>query len=483
MEYTAVNFKEQVARTTEILERYVRKNADFKEINITTVCLAYVLYKALFLVDRNEHIESITVYDVFSEIGELNVFLDRIVNEKLFNDAKYLLRSINRDIFKHIVLYKSISTYRDESTPESIINLSNAILNIDNNDRILDICSGRGDFIFKTANRFKNCHYTGIEINTTNASIAKIRAELYGENIDILNMDAFAYNFSNEKYNKVFSNFPFGVKNFKFRYPFLSEFDSYLGEHKLTQDDWYFVNLAVRALDDKGKAVCIMRNGSLFNSIISERKAREYFVENGFVEAVIALPNNIYSTFGIQTAIVVLSKDNHGIRFIDATDIHTVERRLNKLSDENINEILELLSVDSNISKTVDIGDIRNNEYNLYPVRYLKRQIEYKNGVKFESIIKSITRGSAISARELDNISSSKPTKYKYLMLANIKDGIINDELPYITEIEEKYNKYCLKKNDLIMSKNGYPFKIAIVSDIKDDEKILANGNLYINRR
>ena len=67
----------------------------------------------------------------------------------------------------------------------------------------------------------------------------------------------------------------------------------------------------------------------------------------------------------------------------------------------------------------------------------------------------------------------------QYLMLANIQDGIIDDKLPYLSYIDSKYEKYCLKNNALILSKNGYPYKVAVAS-VKDGQRILANGNLYI---
>lgn len=51
--------------------------------------------------------------------------------------------------------------------------------------------------------------------------------------------------------------------------------------------------------------------------------------------------------------------------------------------------------------------------------------------------------------------------------------------LPYLSHIDEKYKKYCLKDNDLILSKNGYPYKLA-VAKVPEGHEILANGNLYI---
>ena len=111
--------------------------------------------------------------------------------------------------------------------------------------------------------------------------------------------------------------------------------------------------------------------------------------------------------------------------------------------------------------------------------RYNGDKIEFHNGVTFESIIKSISRGASCSAKQLDEMISESVTNMQYLMLANIQDGIIDDKLPYLSYIDSKYEKYCLKNNTLILSKNGYPYKIAVAS-VPDGQRILANGNLYI---
>lgn len=57
----------------------------------------------------------------------------------------------------------------------------------------------------------------------------------------------------------------------------------------------------------------------------------------------------------------------------------------------------------------------------------------------FETVIKNITRGAQIKASVLDEIVSDKPTNMQYLMLANLQDGIISDELPYLKGIDSKY--------------------------------------------
>ena len=97
----------------------------------------------------------------------------------------------------------------------------------------------------------------------------------------------------------------------------------------------------------------------------------------------------------------------------------------------------------------------------------------------FETIIRKITRGAQIQASQLDSLVSDEVTDYPYLMLANIQNGMIDEDLPFLSEIEPKMEKYCIKNNSLIISKNGAPFKVAI-ANVAPGKKLLANGNLYV---
>ena len=108
----------------------------------------------------------------------------------------------------------------------------------------------------------------------------------------------------------------------------------------------------------------------------------------------------------------------------------------------------------------------------------MSSNIQFDNAVPFESVIKSISRGAPCNARQLDEMASENATKMQYLMLSNIQNGIIEDTLPHLSHIDEKYKKYCLKDNDLILSKNGYPYKLA-VAKVPEGHEILANGNLF----
>ena len=201
--------------------------------------------------------------------------------------------------------------------------------------------------------------------------------------------------------------------------------------------------------------------------------------EDGLVEMVIALPSRIYDGMGVATSMIVFSHGNTRTMMVDATEACEKGRRMNVITDDYISRILEACEHESSISRFVDYMEIEQNDYNLSPGVYLDPQEEeIENGVELGSLV-TITRGAQVQASVLDEMASATETDTQYLMLANVQNGIIDDELPFLTEIDGKLEKYLLKNNDLILSKNGAPFKIA-VAEIEKGRKILANGNMYI---
>lgn len=179
-------------------------------------------------------------------------------------------------------------------------------------------------------------------------------------------------------------------------------------------------------------------------------------------------------TFG---SMIVFSRNNKGVRLVDASELFVEGRRVNELSYENISLIINATKNDSDISMYVSAEQLRDNDYVLSMNRYIVHDVA--DGMAFGDVIKRITRGAQLNAKALDEITTTVPTDMQYLMLANIKNGLIDKELPYLKSIDKKNDKYCLSNHCLILSKNGYPYKIA-VAEVKEGQRILGNGNLYI---
>ncbi len=388
----------------------------------------------------------------------------------------------NKSVFANLALtIENQEKGYAEFTPESLVRLSERILNCTKKDDVADVCCGSGAFVVDHIIQGSGAMITGFDISVQKIIMSKIRVELIGGKSEFVIGNVFeTIPESGKKFDKIFSNYPFGL-----RLKMLDTGADYLDAlftgnpifTKATSSDWIFNRLICDSLTKKGKAVAIITNGSTWNSI--DTSTRRYFVENGLIESVIALPKNMFPYAGVATSLIVFSRGNKSIRLVDATNTYVPGRRVNTFSNENINAIIGALKEDNDISKQITLEELRDNDYSLHFGRYASLPVEIENGVKFESVIKRITRGAPCTAKELDEMSSEIPTNSQYLMLANIKDGMIDENLHYITGIDDKLKKYCLKNNNLILSKNGYPYKVAVVN-MDGNKQILANGNLYI---
>lgn len=362
-------------------------------------------------------------------------------------------------------------------TPESIAKLATKVLNI-KNDNVADFCSGTGNFLMEAIGCDAGSKYYGVEINTRCKEISAIRLQLISEHVTIEQGTVFDMD-ATKKFDKIFCDYPWSMKVWNLAKEKMQEFEAIIPEiKKVANADWLFILNALQHLEDDGKAVVVTTNGTTWNGGIS-KTIREKFVKQGWIEAVISLPGNLYTSTGIPTSLLVLSKGNKTVRMVDASAMATVGRRQNVLSDDTLAKIVDMLTNDTDNAKSVTIEEIKKQDYAINPSRFLEVEHEVKDGVPFEDLIVNVTRGAQVKANELDEMVSEEPTEYQYLMLANIQDGIISDELPFLKSMDKKMEKYCIKNNSLVISKNGAPVKVAVAS-VTEGRKILANGNLYV---
>ena len=375
---------------------------------------------------------------------------------------------------------KSFDRGQEYLTPKCINQLAIEILEIEKGDTVVDNCMGIGSFIAEASKVQPDASYCGVEINHSVAAIAEMRLSLVKSDCHVVTGNALEDNFCGKHFNKGFSNYPFGMR---IRTVFedigiIERINKTCPElSKGTSADWIFNYRLCEMLVPNGIGVAIMSLGGLWNTL--DKPIRETFVKNGKVKAVIKLPAKLFPNTSIPVAMIVFGYNEGRIRFIDATNEYVEGRRQNSLNAKNIATIIDALNTDSSISKLVSIEEIAENQFSFDPTRYNEVVEEIVDGVPFETIIKSITRGAPLAARDLDDIASVLPTDYQYMMLANIKNGIIDKELPYLKEIPPRFEKYCIHKGNLLLSKNGYPFKVA-VAEPPEDKTVLANGNLYV---
>lgn len=390
--------------------------------------------------------------------------------------ALEIASSYTQDTLVVLLIWMPIETARPSAlmeTPLCISKLAIELLQI-SDSTVADFCCGAGSFLRETIFRCPEANCFGIEMNLEYMEISRIRMQLYSNRCSI-NYGNVLFIDGSKRFDRIFCDSPLGQHNSR-------EYESFCVDipelSRVQRLDWIYFYNVMKHLNDNGRAVVVTMNGNLFNGGVNT-DIRKRFIENGWIEAVITLPANLLSSTMVSVSLIVLSRNNESIRMIDATELATIGRRKNTLSDETIANIVEMVNRDTDKSKSVSIEELKAEDYVINPQRYLEVLPVIEDAIEFNELIRSIRRGSQIKASELDKISSITPTDYQYLMLANIQNGIISDDLPYLNSLDKSMEKYCISNNNLLISKNGKPFKVAIAS-VPDGKKVLANGNLYV---
>lgn len=392
--------------------------------------------------------------------------------------------------------------YADHSTPEGICSLALRLLSPLSGSKLADLGSGVGSFLSLARREALGCEVLGIEGNRTAAAISKIRlsipklAELSRlpenavETRKTILADSLACGVSvgdmfslaeRGGYDRVFSNYPWGMRTADLSRS--SEFaeqalSGKLGYRRPTTADWVFNHLVVDTLSDKGRAVVLMTSGACYNT--TDEGARRFFVEHGLVEAVVMLPPRLFPATAQSHMLVVLSRGNKNVRMVDARDLVEVGRRQNGLSADAADEIERRLSSEvEGLSREVSPKEIASAGYVLSPPTHLAKPLEIRHARRLGDVVERISRGATLRAAELDELTVNEATGYRYLMLGDIQDGTVSDELPSLSGIDERLERHCVEEGDVLLSKNGSPFKVA-VAELPEDAKVLANGNLYV---
>lgn len=202
--------------------------------------------------------------------------------------------------------------------------------------------------------------------------------------------------------------------NLKWQLPFFASsqprFD--LGVPPESNANFAFILSALNKTDD---AVFLLPNGVLSTSNKNELKIKENLVNSNYIEAVIALPGNMFESTSIPTCLIFLNKkkEDYKISMINLcekisketrkqrgqtgeTNVHRVyEKELNVLSDELINQVLEIIENKTDnigLSKIVSVDDVKAQEFNLSPIRYIDSELEKSNARDYEHIVNDLNR-------------------------------------------------------------------------------------------
>lgn len=462
---------------SEAIDRELRVISGDNKSRYSTI-LAYILYRASK--DNIKDLDSIELFESSCDVdSSIKMELDYYCHDIWPVLDRLKIYGFDEDNLLAYLLFNNDleDSLRETSTPRGILKLAAKILDVQENESVLELCSGKGNFFVELALLRENIKYTGIELSMANNFIANIRASVLERDISSVLSDAMTYKAEN-KADKLFANYPFLI-NFPDMENIVKDMEMLPDNIKRASSDWIFNLKLVEQMKSGGKAVAVMTNGTTWNS--TDKKIREYFVKSGFIEATILLPPKLFPGISVATTLVIFSHGNTNIKMIDAGENFTKEGRRNVLSDNDISDILDLLQKDGKNSITISIKEIAENDYIINARRYLEKAPEIKDGVAIANIVKSITRGAQLRASDLYENKSAEPTNYRYIMLSNINDGdIYFTDNQYLKDIQPNLKKFYARNNSIILTKTGSPdFKSAVVQ-VAEGIEILATGNMFI---
>ena len=142
--------------------------------------------------------------------------------------------------------------------------------------------------------------------------------------------------------------------------------------------DMAFIMHSLYSLSSNGTAAIVCFPGIMYRSG-AEQKIRKYLVDNNRVDAIIQLPENLFFGTTIATCIMVLkkNKEDNSVLFIDASKECVKATNNNRLSEENIQNIVDAYvnRKDKNhFCALVSHDLIEQNKFNLSVSTYVEKE-------------------------------------------------------------------------------------------------------------
>ena len=362
---------------------------------------------------------------LLNAIGDLNFGDYKNNNIDLFGDAYEFL----------MTMYASSAgkSGGEFFTPQEVGTLLAKIV-IENKtsiNKVYDPCCGSGGLLLSFAKILgkENVRegFFGQEINLTTYNLARINMFLHDinyNNFSIAREDTLIhpYHWNDEPFDAIVSNPPYSIKWVGKSNPILVNDERFAPAGVLAPEskaDLAFTMHMLSWLSPKGTAAIVEFPGILYRSG-NEQKIRQYMVDNNFVDAVIQLPGDLFFGTSIATCILVLKKNkqDNNILFVDASKEFVKSSNKNKLSDDNINNILSLLNSRKTIqnqSYLASYEEVKDKDYNISVNSYIMTDIE-KEEVNIKEINNQLTNSLLKQneiRKELDDIIS-KIEEYNY---------------------------------------------------------------------
>lgn len=200
-----------------------------------------------------------------------------------------------------------------------------------------------------------------------------------------------------------------------------------------------------KSMDRKGRRGLLLLPASVLTSLGKVEQLRHDITESNLLDTIVLLPANLFPKTNISTTLILLKSNrskNDPITFADFSSLYyefndEMDGGKPILDIESIGEIIE--KRDENFIRIVSVNEIRNNEYEWYVPKFIKKQDEIPAGsgrFKIKEILHEYdttndTPGFTNSILRESKMSSSPFDDYKPLKITILNKGI-KDETDYL---------------------------------------------------
>ena len=275
-------------------------------------------------------------------------------------------------------------------TPAEVVRVCVEICDPEEGMRVYDPTVGSGgmliqmrDYLREKGRNAEELALFGQEKMGTTWSICKMNMLLHGiSHADIRQGDTIREpqhldkNNELKRFDRVLANPPFSQNYIKKDLVFTGRFPVMMPE-KGKKADLMFVQHMLAVLKHDGRLATVMPHGVLFRGG-EEQEARKYFINHGYLEAIIGLPSNLFYGTGIPACILVLNKMGTATRdevlFINADREYREGKAQNFLRPEDVDKIVYAYRTKKNIpayARLVPRAEIIEEDYNCNIRRYV----------------------------------------------------------------------------------------------------------------
>lgn len=282
-------------------------------------------------------------------------------------------------------------------------------------------------------------------------------------------------------YNKTVLYGPLGIKLFeeKENKKNSSIFND-ISFKSLLNTEWAFIDkILANTIKDDFRALVLVCGKTLWENNSSEYRKR--IIESGYLEGVIELPSKSLTYTGISTYLLVLSNGNKKVKFLDASQMiiknagRFSERE--RISSLDLGLILDRYCDDSN---RLNIDEAKNLK-NLTPSIVNVKKYELENPTPLNEVAE-VFHGNQYTLKNFRGLIVEAETGTSILTSNDIDNYSINtNSLTHIRYEDNKFDKYCLRYGDVVVTSKSSKVKVGVVN-FKPKEKIIVTGGMIIVR-